>query len=592
MRLRRIWGFILFFTLATVTSAFAAEETLKLKILFTHDLHSHFDGVKLPGNDGVLGGYGRLCTAVNKERSDKDFITILVDGGDFAMGTLYQTLYTSEAAEISLMTKIGYDIGTFGNHEFDFGPSGLAQMLGVAKAKNKNPMPLVSSNISFAQATDKNSRYLKSAFKEYHVKDTRIIERGGIKIGFLGLVGKDAASDVAHKAPGFFADPIQSAAKAVEKLKKQGADIIICLSHSGTVKDKENSEDEILASKVPEIDFILSGHSHTLLEKPILTGNTVIGSCGYFGQNLGVAEFEFKDKKPKFSGYRIIPLDDKISSDPKIQKEIEHYRGLLDKKYLTYYGYKFDQQIAYLPFDFPARDEVYENSAWESSLGDLVTDAFLYSVRKAEGPKNHSVDIAVEAQGLIRGNFIKGVISVPDVFEMLPLGLGKDGKAGYPLVTFYITGEEVYKMLEFGPTLAPMGKADKWLMCSGLKYTFDLSKPEFKRVASAEIINPEGSTRPIEKEKLYRVCMCSYLAGMCEHAKEISNGIINIRPRNASGRVIKRPKSVGCPEGAELKEWVALAEYLSSFPVTEKEKLPVIPERYKVSQGRAMPVKQ
>ena len=114
---------------------------------------------------------------------------------------------------------------------------------------------------------------------DYGVKDYTIIERNGIKIGVFGLMGKDAASN-APMSEVKFTDAVENAKRVVNTLKqKEKVDLVICLSHSGTWTDKSKSEDEILAKKVPEIDVIISGHTHTQLIKPIVVGKTIIGSC-------------------------------------------------------------------------------------------------------------------------------------------------------------------------------------------------------------------------------------------------------------------------------------------------------------------------
>jgi len=582
-----------FFLLGAFQFSYASDKPQKVKILFTHDLHSHFDG-----SNASSGGYARLFTAINRERADKSFTTILVDAGDFSMGTLYQTLFTEESAELTLMTIMGYDAGTLGNHDFDFYNSGLAKALLVAKAKNRKPMPLVSANITFSRAADKASLELPKVFARYPVTDTLIIKRGGIKFGVFGLMGKNAAIDAPYAKPASFEDPVLSAARAVDKLKKEGADIIICLSHSGTWKEKANSEDEILAAKVPGIDFIVSGHTHTVLKKPIVIEKTAIGSCGSYGQYLGVAELEFRDAQAKLTGYRIIPMDEKIPQDAGIEKHIEKYRALIGKKYLSFYGYRFERKIASSQFGFQPIEDTFEKNPWESSMGDLVTDSYRYSITKAEGKDAKPVDIAVSAIGMIRQSFLKGVISVPDIFEVLSLGIGADGRAGYPLYSCYITGDDVLRMLEIGPSLAPMGNDGFWLMYSGLRYTFDTSRPAFQRIRSAEIVDGEGKAEPVVKDKLYRVCMSSYLVKMLGYVRAMSKGIINIMPKDSAGNVISDPRRLivdanpGKPGNHEIKEWTALAEYLASFPVPEKEQLPVIPDRYKLPQGRAVPVKQ
>ena len=167
----------------------------KLVILFTHDMHSQFLPRLVRSKAGAgeeIGGYARMYSLIKKERAKNGGAILLVDAGDFAMSTLFQTNFMKEASEIRLMGRMGYDAITFGNHDFDFRAQGLAKMLASAKKKGKRLPPIVSSNIVFSQDQQKTSS-LEKAFKEYPVKQYSIIKKNGLRIGIFGLMGKDAA---------------------------------------------------------------------------------------------------------------------------------------------------------------------------------------------------------------------------------------------------------------------------------------------------------------------------------------------------------------------------------------------------------------
>src|SRR5699024_10974885 len=140
------------------------------------------------------------------------------------------------------------------------------------------------------------------------VEEYTIIERNNVKIGLFGLMGSDAASN-APMSEVEFTDAVESATDIVDKLKnEEKVDLVVCLSHSGTSKDKSKSEDEILAKKVPEIDVIISGHTHTKLEEPILVGNTIIGSYGKYAENLGVLNIvQNSDGNWELNNYELKP---------------------------------------------------------------------------------------------------------------------------------------------------------------------------------------------------------------------------------------------------------------------------------------------
>ena len=264
----------------------AARE--RLVILFTHDLHSYClpERVAAPKGPAVeRGGYAKLLSLIRENQEDGR--TLLVDAGDFSMGTLFHTTFMTEAAELRLMAAMGYDVMTFGNHDFDFHPDGLAKSLRKARDREKKLPVMVASNVVFSP-DGKGDGNLKEAFREYPVVPYTVIERRGVKIGLFGILGKDAQVDTHFAKPVTFGDPVKTSKQMVTLLKdKEKVDVVVCLSHSGTSKVKKDSEDENLARAVPDIDVIISGHTHTVLSKPIITGKTLIVSAGSYGAHLG-----------------------------------------------------------------------------------------------------------------------------------------------------------------------------------------------------------------------------------------------------------------------------------------------------------------
>ena len=253
------------------TRAQSAPSAVQLTILFTHDLHSYFlphAALTEAGRPVLHGGYARLARLIERQRALRGNQVLLVDAGDFSMGTLFHTTFMTEAAELRLMGEMGYDVTTFGNHDFDFHNDGLAEMLRVARSKGVRLPAIVASNVAFSGDVAESA--LKEAFRQYPVRDYIILERNGLRIGLFGLMGKDAADDAPFAKPLAFADILTSARRIVEILKNsEKADVIVCLSHSGTSAVKSHSEDERLARHVPEIDVIISGHTHTVLPQPL-----------------------------------------------------------------------------------------------------------------------------------------------------------------------------------------------------------------------------------------------------------------------------------------------------------------------------------
>ena len=567
----------------------------RLVILFTHDLHSYCLPERVAAPEGPAverGGYAKLLSLIRENQEDDR--TLLVDAGDFSMGTLFHTTFMTEAAELRLMAAMGYNVMTFGNHDFDFHPDGLAKSLRKARDREKKLPVMVASNVVFSP-DGKGDSNLKEAFQEYPVVPYTVIERRGVKIGLFGILGKDAQVDTPFAKPVTFGDPVKTSKQMVKLLKdKEKVDVVVCLSHSGTSKVKKDSEDENLARAVPDIDVIISGHTHTVLSKPIITGKTLIVSAGSYGATLGRLAVDYeKGSGVTLAGYELKPVTKDIPDDPNLASEIATYRKDVDKGYLAAYNSRGDQVVAESAFDMETLDYAQTHPG-ETGVGDMITDAFRFTVEKAEGPRYEPIDIALEPLGVIRDSFLKGPITVADIFRVLSLGLGTDGDPGYPLVAYYITGKELKDLLEVETTVGKM-KNDAHLQFSGVNFSFNPHRIPFDRVTSIQVRNPRGVYEPVDPEKRYRICMNYYTAQMVDYVRHASYGLLSITPRDHEGRPVTDTRQAIidadaiAPGVQEIKEWVALAEYMKSFPDVDGNGIPDIPARYRQPEGRFSP---
>jgi len=253
----------------------------KLTILHTNDTHSNIDPFpvnhsKYPGK----GGVARRYEMIQKIRSEEENV-LLLDAGDIFQGTPYFNKFGG-VLEMKLMSKLGYDVATMGNHDFDGG------MDGFVNAKQYADFPFVCSNHDF-----------KNTPIDGHTEDVQIIKKGKIKIGIFG-VGVELKGLVPDAKFGetVYHDPIEIANDRAAKLKKEGCDLVICLSHLGYEYDSEKVSDRVLAQKTTNIHLIIGGHTHTFLEKPTeelnANGETVlINQVGWAGIQLGRIDFEF-----------------------------------------------------------------------------------------------------------------------------------------------------------------------------------------------------------------------------------------------------------------------------------------------------------
>lgn len=569
--------------------SYLEEVDQSITILFTHDMHDHLYPFEIEedGEIKILGGYARLYSAIDKEK-EKNPNTLLVDAGDFSMGTLFQTVFSSHASGLRIMGQMGYDVVTLGNHEFDFRAEGLADSLKVAKDSGEVLPKMVASNVHFP--VDDNGeltptlKKLKDAMDYYGVKNHILIERNGIKIGIFGLMGKEAASN-APMSEVEFTDPIQSAKDTVGVLKEEEkADLIICLSHSGTWEDKSKSEDEILAKEVPDIDIIISGHTHTTHPEPIIVGNTIIGSSGRYGENLGILKIaKDENKNWMVKDYRLEPIGGYLTSNPEITETIDFYKGRVQAEYLTRFNMVFDEVVAYTPFNFTSYGILGKDHD-EDILGNLISDSYIYAVKEAEGENYEPIAVSVVPTGTIRGSFIKGNITVSDVFNVSSLGIGPDKVSGYPLISVYLTGKELKTVAEVDASISPIMSVAQ-LYTSGLNFTFNPNRLIFNKVTDVYLEKEDGSREEIRDEELYRVVAGLYSAQMLSIVGDKSFGLLSIVPKTKEGIPITDYEAqIIYDDGHEIKEWLAIAEYLKSFET--EDGIPQVPQYYSQKQGR------
>lgn len=548
----------------------AAESALQTAhILFSHDLHAHFLPTQTYTGAGYasLGGFARTKTLIDDYRQAHPD-ALLVDAGDFSMGTLFQTVFDTEALELRMLGQLGYDAATLGNHEFDFRGEGLASMLRAARDSG-DPLPaLVLGNYSLETPEGGDQALfaeLRGAFKHYGVQEYTVIERGGLKIGIFGILGENA-EDCAPMADVQFTSRTENAKRISELLRTQEqADLIICLSHSGTSEKKEQSEDVLLAEAAPEIDVIVSGHTHSTLREPIVRYNTLIVSCGQYGENLGsLSLVRGEDDRWRAQEYALLPVDESVAEDPSIVQAIEQYKEVVQREYLELFGMEFDQTLASLSFNFTPATQIGKEHR-EEPLASLIADSYLYAVQRAEGEAYQPVAMALTASGTIRDSFAQGDITVADAFAVNSLGVGADSMAGYPLISVYLTGKELKTVCEVDASVAPIMEAAQ-LYLSGVRYSFNPNRLIFNKVTQVSLA--DGSA--IEDDKLYRVVCGLYCAQMLDLVGEKSFGLMSIVPKDEQGQPVTDFEAriihtqIDGRE-VELKEWYALADYLASF---------------------------
>ena len=572
-----------------------AAEAEEATILFTHDLHSHF----LPqtrADGGQSGGYARLKTALDRERAAHPG-AVVVDGGDFTIGSLIQTLSTTQAAELRTMGAMGYDALAVGNHEFDHAGTGFAAMLNAAADARETALAVADGLHNGAEEEDRqrggplsadlpallmanytpapdnpDRETIQAAMDRYGVEETMLLEREGITFGIFGLVGEDSHN--CAPTSGFTLEDLAAAAqRSVDTLRGQGAEVIVCLSHAGTSEKADLSEDERLAETVDGIDVIVSGHTHTTLMEPIVVNGTYIVSAGPYCENLGAITLRRGGAGWELADYRLTPIDETLPEDPEIAAVVETWKTLVGETYLSRYGLTYDQVLTETAADLLPPDEAVQQG---NGLGELAADAFLWAVEHLEADPPEEAAVSVTAAGVLRAPLYAGEITAAEAFDVLSMGVGADGTSGFPLMGVYLTGKELKAAAEVDASVTPLMPAAQLYM-GGMEYAFNIHRMFFDRVTDAGLTAPEGQgVLELEDDRLYRVVTGMYSAQMLGTVKEKSLGLLSLEPKMADGSPVTDFNDciLRDREGNEIKEWYALAAYLQSFGEEG------VPERY------------
>ena len=515
-------------------------------IMFSHDIHSQLDAV------------ARASTLIEAERA-KNPNLFLFDGGDISMGTIYQMVYRSEAAELRTLGLIGTDVTTLGNHEFDYGSDGLHDMLESAKNSGDVIPKLVLCNADWA-TSPKEAQVIKQALADYGSSSYTIVEKGGVRIAVFGVFGKDALF-CAPTCQIVFADPIESAKKTVAEIKaKEKVDMIVCVSHSGTSKHKSKSEDEQLAEKVPDIDLIISGHSHTEFSEPKVHGNCIVASCGAYSVNVGHIILSQKENgRWTIEKYELLPVTNETEPNQKVVNKLAEFTTFVDKGELASYGLKSDEVIA-------QNDETLSIHETGFVIADgmrkAITDLEISTENDATTGYGKPVDITAVAHGLTRGSYDAGPLTVKQVFQSYSLGIGPDKQTGYPIVSLFVSGKDFKSLCELDASLSPFVSTVN-LYFSGARFTYNPHRLILDKVEFAEMKNADGSFSPVDEKKLYRIATDIYTLTMMSGIESMTKGLIKIIPRDSNGnQVTDFTKAIVYTKRGELKGWYAVAYML------------------------------
>jgi 5'-nucleotidase/UDP-sugar diphosphatase len=593
-------------------------------ILHTNDMHSNFIGMGPAADytpftlndDTTRGGYARLAALVakRKEASKAQGPVLVLDAGDYSMGTAFAAASRETGGELQLMSRMGCDATTFGNHETDLGPDGLGKSIAVAAKAGRVPAVL-ASNANFLKE-DATLADLQSLSKAGVIRRHLVIERGGVRFGIFGVLGKEAQLYTNGGAVSF-SDPVETAREMVKVLREsEKVDVIIALSHGGVEKGKDgrytDGEDVRLPKAVPGIDVVIGGHSHTELHEAIIVNDrTPVVQAGKEGKNLGELVLALDGGQLTVQSYRLYPVDDTIVGDRAIADEIDTLKKSVTGVVFASRGYSIDQPLAVAPRDLP---NTFADIAASTLLANLCTDAF----RKAT-----KADIGFSVNGLMRAGLTRGksgVQTVYDVFAVAPLGAGVvDTTAGSALVTGYFTGQELKNLLEFLLVDNPTHPGEYFPRASGMRFRYDQSRPRFDVVTGIELGDLDRGYRAIDSsgkdERLYSLTCPLMLAMIVVAIPKYTKGKLTLVPKNKEGHPLKSKVealddlrgntpdllppagtldkgsvATGAGKGAvrEIKEWQAIMDHLRSLPAKNSGELPTIPVDERAAEVRAI----
>lgn len=504
------------------------------------------------------------------------------------MGTLIQTVFETQAAELRMLGYMGYDVTTFGNHEFDYRSKGLANMLTSARTSGDAVPSIVVCNVDWdameAAGLTEGQQMLKDAFAAYGVQDYTVLQKGDVRIAVVGVFGKDALS-CAPTCELKFKDPVQAVKATVAEIKaNENVDMIVCVSHSGTWDDPKS----LRTSCWPRVYLTLTSSSAATPTaasgNPSGTGTPMwspAANTAKFGQPYHGTK---ADGRWQVTDYQLIPITADIPADAETQEVIDRFMDTVDEDYLAQFGYTKDQVLAENDVVFSNLEDLGKVHT-EHNLGDIIADAYVYAVENAADYDGVPVDLAVVPSGTVRDTYARGDITVEQVFNSFSLGIGADGVPGYPLIEVYLTGKELRTAAEIDASVSDFMTTAR-LYCSGLNFTYNPHRLLLNKVTDVYLVK-DGQRVELQDDKLYRIVADLYSGQMLSAVTDMSYGILSIVPKYADGTPIEDFEDVILTEnGKELKGWDAIARYMASFEDTDGDGIGNVPDYYNTLHDR------
>lgn len=467
------------------------DENFDLFIVHTNDVHARV-------TENI--GYSKLATMLKTARAITDNILVL-DAGDVTHGTNFANFFNGETIG-ELLMMLGYDAVAPGNHDFNYGVDNLVQLAEYAE-DNSNLRVLC------ANATDENGYLIFQPYQIYNYN--------GFKVCVIGLTTPDTKTKSHPKnteGVEFMSDYVIENAQAAIDLAHQYADYVIVLGHIGVDSDGSAITSRYICENIDGIDLFVDGHSHTRMDGEYVNG-TLIVQAGEYMENVGVVELDIRDGKVEGTYTYTITSDDvnnpaesalaqaygitAIPNDPEVDAYIDYVNGQIDKE--------LDVVIANVPFNLDGEREDVRTK--KTNLAEMICKAMTEA---------GEADFTITNGGGIRASIPAGDVTRGQVFDVLPFG--------NTIAVCEITGENVYKALEFGYSLIP--EPNGGYAQTDLKVVYSKFSPAGSRIK--KVLLPDGVT-PIDKNATYLVATNDFMAAGGDgyvdiFGKQVKDGIV------------------------------------------------------------------
>lgn len=599
-----------FILLSGVTPVIADEEndSSSLRIIFTNDLQDHvlpYQQQNETGEISSVGGYSRLASAISYFRDDN---TVVVDAGNYSKGTVFQSINTSHAPDLSMLAAMGYDAIALGDEEFTNGIQAFTDMLNVAENEPK----VLSSNVKCNDTDAGNA--LQEAFNN-KASAYRVIEKQGYKVGIFSVIRDDLldSTDI------YLENDVDYAKEMVAALEDENVDYIIALVHGGDDFAKD------IANDVDGIDTIVASCDTKAYQSVEEVNDVNIVSTGSNSTYFGKLDVSIEDNA--VNQYELIRVDDNYPYSEDMNNRIYYYETTIDAEVFAPYDLSFDETLATNSYTFTEIDHTSDELT-NNNTADLITASYAFAYetwyedwydswkdkrsqmlkaaqsivdkqaetgettaeseaasQRIEEIKAMEPEVKQRAIGLIskkeiQNTFTSDRITPIDAFNVVPNGVGADGSVGESLILVFLKGSDIRKLCEYDATVARKDAPENQLFFSGLKYTYNDYRSDYNHVEEVYVDAVNEYYVPVDNNALYPVITTLSLAKELSDLSNMTDENLSIRYYDENGgKILSLSANVLKYKKRELKSYSAIATYVSELE-RDSSGQAYIPESY------------